>query len=134
MLYEYQSTFDDVQSARTITLAFILFELFLLESHYLIQLFAGCTIQYDTKKGGGVGGEFYVLEKQILVLLVLLYEQIHFTTCACVGGGVEVRASCTLTRWRREHDSSISALSFAFSSFFLFFLPSTSSPVPSLFL
>ena len=35
ILYEYQSTLDDVQSARTITLAFILFELFFLESHKL---------------------------------------------------------------------------------------------------
>ena len=35
--YKYQSTLDDMQSARTITLAFILFELFPLDCHKILS-------------------------------------------------------------------------------------------------
>ena len=34
--YKYQSTLDNVQSARTITLVFILFELFPLDCHKIV--------------------------------------------------------------------------------------------------
>ena len=62
-----------MQNTRTITFAFILFELFPLESHYKYSL----NVQYDTKKG--VETSVFFVERQILVYTFGLATAQFFT-------------------------------------------------------